>query len=442
MQGNIGWLVVVDHFSKWLSVVPIRNKTAKTVVNMLEHRILPTLPRMPDRILTDNGPEFSSEIFSAMLTSYGIKHIFTTPYRPASNGCVERVNRTIGEFLKNIVESPGSWDTRLGKAVMVYNNTKHSELGMSPAEFLLTKPHSVLDSPIIVEEDLLWSEGHPKYEPFHLGQLVKKKRIVQDRSVANKFKPKYDGPFEVIKINDNKVTYKIRKIDNGQVILAHHSQLIRWNKAPPYLQGYPEYRAAIAEGDPNYPEKRVTTADEVDDARSESSFTSSSTDDDYSYESIAFSSESEDFSGFENSTEILKRILHSTPARLESLPNINLGKDQSSKFSGFASPTSPPQRSYRVRNSLSPIKQCLSEARDRVEQARRSSRLRIQMLKRVINASQKLEDSNEASDRPGVATPDINSIINLEEARQTRSSGPVPDYPNVQRKIMERRGNQ
>ena len=94
-EGNIGLLVVIDHYTKWTSAVPIRNKTSATVAKVLEQRVLPNLVFKPRRILSDNGPEFIGEEFRALLASYGIDHQFTTPNQPSSNGLVERANRTL-----------------------------------------------------------------------------------------------------------------------------------------------------------------------------------------------------------------------------------------------------------------------------------------------------------------------------------------------------------
>jgi hypothetical protein len=57
-SGYIGCFVMVDHFSKWLTCVPIRDKRTSTISSILENRILPSLPAKPQRLLTDNGPEF------------------------------------------------------------------------------------------------------------------------------------------------------------------------------------------------------------------------------------------------------------------------------------------------------------------------------------------------------------------------------------------------
>src|SRR3989442_363958 len=44
----------------------------------------------PKRILTDNGPAFRSKIFAALCRDLKLKHSFTRPYRPQTNGKAER----------------------------------------------------------------------------------------------------------------------------------------------------------------------------------------------------------------------------------------------------------------------------------------------------------------------------------------------------------------
>jgi len=100
-RGNVAALVAIDHFSKFLLAVPLRNKTANTVYRAITEQILPSLIRVPDRLLTDNGVEFKSHQLKRKTEQCGIKHIFATRRRPQSNGLVERSNRTIGELLRD-----------------------------------------------------------------------------------------------------------------------------------------------------------------------------------------------------------------------------------------------------------------------------------------------------------------------------------------------------
>ena len=95
MRGYVGCPLVVDHFSKWAAVHPIRDKQGSTVARVFEHQVLPSLPAKPSRLLTDNRLEFVSETFNEVLVRYGISHIYSTPYHPSSNGAVEQLNRTI-----------------------------------------------------------------------------------------------------------------------------------------------------------------------------------------------------------------------------------------------------------------------------------------------------------------------------------------------------------
>lgn len=49
------------------------------------------------RVLTDNGSCYRSRLFAQTLTEAGIRHKRTRPYRPQTNGKVERFNRILLE---------------------------------------------------------------------------------------------------------------------------------------------------------------------------------------------------------------------------------------------------------------------------------------------------------------------------------------------------------
>jgi transposase InsO family protein len=48
-----------------------------------------------ERILTDNGNGYRSAAFGEVLAAAGVTHKRTRPYRPQSNGKVERLNLTL-----------------------------------------------------------------------------------------------------------------------------------------------------------------------------------------------------------------------------------------------------------------------------------------------------------------------------------------------------------
>jgi hypothetical protein len=243
-RGFVTMLMAVDQFSKWLVAVPLKDKKGETVAHALEHRVLPILPRCPDRVLSDNGPEFRSAKFSSTLSKYGITHSRSTPYKPSSNGGVERVNRTIAEVLRSSIGHSSSWDLELARAVMIYNTTVHRELKMSPSECLLRIPHDITSQPLIpLETKQQWTEGHPSFVSFRQGQLVLMKIHRTGNLTIDKLKPKYEGPFRITKVQDNGVTYVIEHTINGNRYTksVHHKHIKKFNVPPKYLLGHPCY---------------------------------------------------------------------------------------------------------------------------------------------------------------------------------------------------------
>ena len=235
-KNNVTALVAVDHCSKWLSVVPLKDKRAATVARALDERILPFLAKMPSTILSDNGKEFVAQEFENVLHKYGIKHIFTTPYSPSSNGACERVNSTILNFVRGLRLDQNRWDEGLVKAVVTYNNTSHSQIGTSPSQFILQQVHSCIPAcPIDNETRETWREGHPNFAPFRVGQKVIKKIVKTGNRVEHKLSQKFDGPFVIKKVQQNGVTYEIGKENSSDSIRAHHKQLRPWRRLPDYI---------------------------------------------------------------------------------------------------------------------------------------------------------------------------------------------------------------
>ena len=89
------FLVVVDAHSKWAEVVEMHQTTTERTVMALRH--LFATHGIPEQIVSDNGPQFASSDFAKFAESNGIKHTFSSPYHPASNGEAERFVRTFKE---------------------------------------------------------------------------------------------------------------------------------------------------------------------------------------------------------------------------------------------------------------------------------------------------------------------------------------------------------
>ena len=88
----------VDYYSKFFEVSHLPNSKSKTVIN----HIKPHLARygIPEVIISDNGPEFSSHEFEELAKHYGFKDITSSPTYSQSNGLVERAVQTAKTTLK------------------------------------------------------------------------------------------------------------------------------------------------------------------------------------------------------------------------------------------------------------------------------------------------------------------------------------------------------
>lgn len=233
--GNMVALVIVDHFSKFVMIVPLKDKKSASVCRALNTQIFPSMIRLPSRVLTDNGPEFISKEFEDSLKAYNIAHVNSTRYRAQGNGAVERVNRTIIEFLKGTVqENPKDWDVAMAKAVIIYNNTWHAVIRETPVNCILAKSHNIDDTvPIDAAVVDTWKEAHPNFHSFAVGQRVAMKINRIGNQLKWKLDRKFTGPWTVSKIQSNGVSYEVS--DGDKTVKAHHRQLKPWFDLPDYL---------------------------------------------------------------------------------------------------------------------------------------------------------------------------------------------------------------
>ena len=236
-KGNVALLVFIEHYSKWTTAVPIPNKTSLTVASALKNRILPNLLRIPFKLLSDNGPEFGAE-FRNVLREYNIKHQHSSPYHPAGNGRVERVNQTFIQLLK-AADKPNKWDENISQALITYNNTFHREVNDCPAHILLNVAHELKSKPLLNSNVLdSWKEGHPNFCSFKVGQKVCKKIHRVGNLLSDKLNPRYAGPFIIKTVFSNGVSYEITKEGEPLIWKVNHRQLKAWHDVPFYIQKY------------------------------------------------------------------------------------------------------------------------------------------------------------------------------------------------------------
>lgn len=134
-RGNQFVLLVEDYFSKWVEAFPLKRTIAPSVAQCVLNGWISRFG-CPYSILSDQGSEFTSELFMCLSESMQVKKLRTTPYHPRTDGMVERSNRTLIDVLSKYAEKDPDWDLRLPLALFAVRTSEHATTGFSP--FLLT----------------------------------------------------------------------------------------------------------------------------------------------------------------------------------------------------------------------------------------------------------------------------------------------------------------
>jgi len=95
---------------------------------------------LPRVVVTDNGPQFSSELFSKFLSGNGIKHLPSPPFHPATNGFAENAVKSFKNGLYKAIKDNSnrnvSFETLMSRYLFHYRNSVHSTTGVSPSSLV------------------------------------------------------------------------------------------------------------------------------------------------------------------------------------------------------------------------------------------------------------------------------------------------------------------
>eukprot|EP00731_Ephydatia_muelleri_P034108 Em0047g27a len=120
------YLIIVDYFSRFPEVIQLPRTTSQTLIESF--KLVFAHNGIPEELVTDNGPQYTSKEMKAFAASYGFQHTTSSPYYPRGNGLAERTVKTIKALLQQ------ADDPQL--ALLNYRATPLPWCGLSPAELL------------------------------------------------------------------------------------------------------------------------------------------------------------------------------------------------------------------------------------------------------------------------------------------------------------------
>ena len=148
MGKYINILIITDHFTKCAQAHIMPSQKAPVVAKTLWDQFFVHYG-FPEKILSDQGRNFESQLISDLCKLTQIKKLRTTPYWAEGNGSCERFNRTLISMLGTLPDDfKSKWTQHVSTLVCANNCTRSNATGFSPY-YLLYGRHPLL--PIDIE---------------------------------------------------------------------------------------------------------------------------------------------------------------------------------------------------------------------------------------------------------------------------------------------------
>lgn len=233
-------LIIVDNFTKYVRLYPIKRATTTVTINKLKQYIQEI--GKPESTLSDNGSQFTSRKWTDALTGLGIKTKFTAIRNPCVN-IAERVNRQLANMFRVLVgQSHTKWGKCLKLVEACINQTYHETIQTTPYEAQWNrKPDRTWTK--YIDQTLCEDKSMVDYEKIHLRIKEKGERRaskLNDRKITRyqvgdlvlvrtnpvsdlsnrviaKFCALYEGPFRIGDVV-GQATYRLYDINKPDVV--------------------------------------------------------------------------------------------------------------------------------------------------------------------------------------------------------------------------------
>lgn len=134
-QENRFILTTVDYATRFPEAVARPNikteRVAEALVNICSR------VGVPDKILSNRGSNFVSELMGEIGRFLSLRQMNTTPYHPMENRLIKQFNAMLKTMPRRMcVEWPKDWDRYLSPLLFVYREVPQASLGFLPFEFV------------------------------------------------------------------------------------------------------------------------------------------------------------------------------------------------------------------------------------------------------------------------------------------------------------------
>lgn len=125
--------VVMDAFSKYVNVYPVKKATTRISLKKILESYIPKMGK-PKRILADNGTQFTAQRWKQTLEGIGIKICYSSVRHPQSNP-TERIMKELGRLFRAMCSQQHTkWAKCIPTIQELLNVTTHFSTGYTPVE--------------------------------------------------------------------------------------------------------------------------------------------------------------------------------------------------------------------------------------------------------------------------------------------------------------------
>jgi len=253
-------LVIIDTFTRWIELFPIKSTTAAETAKILVQHF--GRFGQAQEIQHDNGTQFVNEIIAELCIILGIEQMRTLAYSSEENAIVERANKEVLRHLRAIIfdhRVKEKWNIYLPFVQRILNSAVSQNTGVSPAQLLfgnaITLNRSILvDLPVHVKQDLSeWANNMVQAQYLIIDRAVAHQQRADQKNRAkrqreeptefpdgslvllnyhkkgfkkgppNKFLTNLKGPYQVIDHDRN--TYRLRDLGSKKLETHHITDL-------------------------------------------------------------------------------------------------------------------------------------------------------------------------------------------------------------------------
>ena len=128
------YLTAQDYHSKWPAVYKLKETTTRAVISGLKD----CFSRFgnPLKLVSDNGPQFSSFAFGEFPEKVNVEHVRCAPLHAQSNGQIESFHRYLNHSLRAAKLQGFVIGERLPEILHIFRATPHAATGRTPAYLL------------------------------------------------------------------------------------------------------------------------------------------------------------------------------------------------------------------------------------------------------------------------------------------------------------------